>query len=76
MLSSLTALGKLLHHLLACSVQQGIFTRKQKPGEKVLILSFYLWQLQAELQEWELLNLLILLRGLALCLENNLSLCT
>lgn len=63
MLSSLTALGKLLYHLLACSVQQGIFTRKQNPGEKVLSLSSFLRQLQVELQEWELLNLIILLGG-------------
>lgn len=76
MLCSLTALGKLLHHLLACSVQQEIFTRKQKPGEKVLFLSFHLQQFQAELQEWELLNLLILLGGLALCLHNDFSMST
>ena len=49
LLSSLTALGKWLNYLLACSVQQGIFTRRQKLREKVLSLNSYLQQLKVEL---------------------------
>lgn len=49
LLSSLTALSKWLNYLLACSVQQGIFTRRHKLRENVLSLNSYLRQLKVEL---------------------------